>query len=197
MKKATILTAVFSLFLAVTAVSAQVKTADFSGNWELDAAKSKLGERMRIESMTMNVSQTAKDLKVEKTTKLALRSEAETRGGAPPNSGGMGRRVGGLFNGGDSKQTLAYSLEGRETKEEVPGIPGATSMLKAKWEKDGKLLLTSSRNAETPMGAMTITVNETWSLSPDGKTLTVVREQETQRGKVSAEMVFNKKTAGK
>ncbi len=193
MKKATILTAVFSLFLAVTAVSAQVKTADFSGAWELDAGKSKLGERARVESMTLMVSQTGKDLKVEKTTKRALRSEGETRGGEIPNSGGMGRRVDGNFMAGNPTQTLAYSLEGKETKEEIPGIPGATSTLTAKWEKDGKLVLTSSRKADTPSGAMTMTATEKWSLSPDGKVLTVVREQDSPRGKVSTEMVFNKK----
>lgn len=196
MKKATFLTAIFSLFLAVMAISAQEKTIDFSGNWELDAGKSKLGERTRIESMTMTVSQTAKDLKVETTTKRALRGEGETRGGIP-NSGGMGRQVGGPFSGGDSTQTLVYSLEGKETKEEIPGIPGATSTLTAKREKEGKLLLTSSRKTESPAGVMMTTAKETWSLSPDGKILTVVREQETPRGKFSTEMVFNKKQTAK
>lgn len=193
MKRATILTAVFSLFLAVTAVSAQVKTADFSGAWELDAGKSKLGEQARIESVTMTVSQTGKDLKVEKTTKRAMRNAGETRGGEIPNTGGMGRRVEGNFTAGNMTQTLAYSLEGKETKEEIPGFPGMTSTLTAKWEKDSKLVLTSSRKAETPSGTVTMTTTEKWSLSPDGKVLTVVREQDSPRGKVSTEMVFNKK----
>jgi hypothetical protein len=189
MKKTTI-----SLFAAFTMVSAQTKTADFSGRWELDAAKSKLGERMRVESITMAISQTAKDLKIERTTKRVLRSEGvETRAGANPESGGMGRPVSGTFNGGNMTETFLYSLEGKETKDEIPGIPGATSVLKAKWEKEGKLVLSSSRKAETPMGERMIVVNETWSLAPDGKTLTVVREQETPRGKVSSEMVFVKK----
>lgn len=194
MKKATILTMIFALLAAFTAISAQTKTADFSGNWELDAAKSKLGERMQVESITMAISQTAKDLKIERTTKRVLRSEGgEMRVGANPEKGGMGRPVSGTFNGGNMTENFLYSLEGKETKDEIPGIPGATSVLKAKWEKDGKLVLSSSRKAQTPMGERTIVVNETWALAPDGKTLTVVREQETPRGKVSSEMVFVKK----
>lgn len=203
MKGKVILTAVFALFLTAVSISAQekkqTKTVDFSGNWELDAGKSKLGERSRIESVTMKVAQDGKELKVETATKRGFRNESESprnpiavNGGA--NGGGMGRGgFGGGFNGGDSTQTAVYSLEGKETKEEIPGIPGATSVLKAKWEKDGKLLLISTRKAQTPMGERTMTVKETWSLSPDGKVLTVAREQETPRGNFTIEMVFNKK----
>ena len=187
MKKYVILTAIISLFL-VTAVSAQDKAIDFSGNWELDANKSKLGERTRIESMTMNVSQIGMELKVETTTKYAFRSEGETRD-EKTGTGMIRKDVSGSF--GDTTEVAAYSLEGREIKSEIPGIPIATTTHKTKWEKDGKLHLTSSRPSKTPKGAMTI--KETWTLSADGKTLTVLREQETPQGNLSAEMVFNKK----
>lgn len=193
MKKNIVLTALVSLFLAVTAVSAQDKKADFSGVWELDAGKSKMGERMRVESITMNVSQTDKELKIESAVKRAAApSEGEQRGG---NGGGM-RRGGGMGRGmgGDGTQNAVYSLDGKETKTEQTSPMGAVPVsLKAKWEKDGKLKLSSTRTMETPMGSMTMTVKETWSLSPDGKTLTIVREQETPRGSFSSEMVFTKK----
>lgn len=186
MKKAIIMTALM-LFATVAVISAQEKTPAqnkkviFSGSWELDVSKSKLNERMRIEAMTMNVSQTDKELKVENTIKREMRVE----GGA--GGGGFGR--GGGF--GDGSQAVTYSLEGKETKTEIPGIPSAK--LKAKWEKGGKLQLTSSRSFETPMGVMTTTTKETWSLSEDGKTLTVKRETETPRGTQSSELVFTKK----
>lgn len=191
MKKQVILLAIISLLVAVAGISAQEKAKapapekkiDFSGSWELDASKSKLGERMRVESMTMNVSHTDKELKIESTTKRAMRAEGEMRGGGA----NFGR--GGGF--GDGPQTTTYSLDGKETKTEIPGIPSAT--LKAKWEKDGKLQLSSIRSFETPMGVMSTSTKETWSLSEDGKTLTVKRETETPRGTMNTEMVFVKK----
>jgi len=188
MKKNVILTLIFSLFLAVTAVFAQGKTADFSGNWELDTNKSKLGERTRIESMTMSVSQTGSEIKIETKTKHAISSEGEVRVGE--KNGGMIRKDVGI-NFGDTTQVAAYNLAGAETKSEIPGIPIAATVFKAKLENGGKLYLTSNRASEKPKGA--ITVKEIWTLSADGKTLTVVRETVTPQGNVSAELVFNKK----
>jgi hypothetical protein len=188
MKKNVILTAIISLFLAAATISAQQKTIDFSGNWELDAGKSKLGGQARVESMTMIVSQNGKELKVETKTKLAFTPEAETRG--EKNGNTMVRKnVGGNF--GDTTQTVSYNLDGVETKSEIPGIPIATTVFKAKFEKDGKLHLFSSRALEHPKGA-TAAVKEIWTLSADGKTLTIVREEETP-GKSSTELVFIKK----
>jgi hypothetical protein len=63
---------------------------------------------------------------------------------------------------------------------------------KANLEKGGKLMLSSSRTISSQMGEMTITTKEMWSLSEDGKTLTVKRETETPRGVQSSEMVFTK-----
>jgi hypothetical protein len=189
MKKNVILTLIFSLFLAVTAVFAQGKTSDFSGNWELDTNKSKLGERARVESMTMSVSQTGNELKIETKTKHAISSEGEVRVGEKNGAGMIRRDIGSNF--GETTQIAAYNLGGTETKSEIPGIPIATTVFKAKLENGGKLYLTSNRASEKPKGA--ITVKETWTLSADGKTLTVVREHVTPQGNVSAEMVFNKK----
>ena len=55
MKQLVALGAVFCLMSV--AVFAQ-KKADFSGMWMLDASKSQLGERSRIEGMSMTVVQT-------------------------------------------------------------------------------------------------------------------------------------------
>jgi len=43
------------------------------------------------------------------------------------------------------------------------------------------------------MGDITMTTKDSWSLSAEGKTLTVVREQSTPRGTNSSTMVFAKK----
>lgn len=162
---------------AAMAVSAQSKP-NFSGTWTLDMANSKLDQRMRIESMTLNVSQTDKEISVSTTTKRL-----------PPNDGmggGMGRGM-----GGDG--TTVYSLEGKETKVEVDGPMGKMPMaLKAKLDADGTLKLSSTRTFSGPMGEVTMTTKETWKLSADGKTLTIERETTTPRGQSTATLVFTK-----
>jgi hypothetical protein len=185
MKKTIFLTAMLCL-LAISAFAQNKNTKDFSGNWTLDAAKSKLDERARIESMTLNVSQTEKELKVETAVRRAPRPEGETGGGQA--RGGMGGgRMGGGF-GGDG--TAVYSLDGKETN--ATGQNGGTSTLKAAFAGD-KLNLTTTRKINSPMGEATIVTKETWELLDGGKTLKVFRESETPRGKSSTEMVFTKK----
>ena len=188
MKMKIVLMAMFTLVFAA-AVSAQNRTANFAGIWTLDAGKSKLDDRMRVESMTLNVTQGDKELKIETTTRRAARPEGEMNGGGGNGrGGGMGR---GGFGGGDG--TTVYSLDGKETKIEQESpmgkIPGS---YKAKFDKDGKLNLTSTRTMSGQMGEITITTKETWQLSEDGKTLTVKRETETPRGAQSSQMIFTK-----
>ena len=201
MKKASVLTAIFCLLLAATSVFAQEKTTNFAGDWELDVAKSKLGERVRVESMTMTVAQTDKELKVTTATKRAARPEGEapnigSGGGGARQGGGMGR--GGMMGGGNG--TMTYSRDGKETSVETEapvGMPSAPTTLKAKFEKDGKLRLTSSRTVSSQMGEFTMTVKDTWELADAGKTLKVTREMDTPRGAIVSEMYFTKKDSSK
>ncbi len=182
MKKALFLTA-FVCLLAVSAFAQDNKKTDFSGSWTLDASKSKLGERARIESMTMTVTQTDKDIKVETATK-----RLPPPAGAMQDGGGQG---GGMRRGGDG--TSVYSLDGKETTTETEGQMGK-SLVKQKAELDGgKLKLSSTRIFNTQMGEVSINTKEIWTLSDDGKTLTVKRDMETPRGTNSSEMVFTKK----
>ena len=195
MKKISMLTALFCLMLAASAVFAQdkmtgqMKTANFAGNWELDKAKSKLPENSRVESIALNVTQTDKELKVETTTKRGAPTEVKR-----PDTGGAmmggGMRSGGMGRGMmDGTQSVTYSLEGKETKLETQGIPGATATLRASMEKDGKLKLSTSRQ----MGEMAMTNQETWELLDGGKTLKVTRNTESPRGSQTSEMYFTKK----
>lgn len=168
-----------SVFVCLSAFSAfaqeVVNTTDFSGTWELDVSKSKLDERARIESMTMKVVQTAKDIKIETAVKRAE----------------VARDGGGMNRGGNS--LLTYTLDGKETKTSQDSPIGAVPVaLKAKLDGD-KLKLTQTRTINTRMGETSITTKETWTLSANGKTLTVKRETETPRGTQSAELVFAKK----
>jgi hypothetical protein len=186
MKRTFLLTAVFALM--AMAVSAQDKAPNFGGTWNLDVAKSKLGDRNTIESQTMTVTQTDKDIKIEtKTTRKAPPEGAPTGGGRP--GGGMG---GGMMGGGDLPTT--YTLDGKETKTEVQGPMGAMPVaLKAKFEA-GKLNLSRSSTFNGPMGEVTMMTKETWELSADGNTLTVNTERTTMRGNDTTTKVFAKKT---
>lgn len=186
--KKTFFLAAFICLLAFSAF-AQSKTTDFSGTWELDVAKSKLDERMRVESMTMTVTQTDKDLTVATQIKRAPRPEGAPGGG---QGGGMGgRRGGGMMGGGD--MTATYTLDGKETTAPpAGGMMGGVATLKAEMS-GANLKLTTNRSFEGPMGEMKAKNEENWSLSADGKTLTVKREQSTPRGNMSSELVFVKK----
>ena len=190
MRKSIFLTMMFCL-LAISAFAQDKKTKDFSGHWTLDVTKSKLGERARVESMTLNVSQTEKELKVETATKRAPRPDGEMSGGQGRAGGGMGGgRMGGGF-GGDG--TAVYSLDGKETTSAISGGQmNGTAAMKAELNSD-KLKLTTSRKISSQMGDLTLVIKETWELMDGGKTLKIVRESETPRGTTSTEMVFTKK----
>jgi hypothetical protein len=184
MRKLFFIGAIFCLF-SISAL-AQNKATDFSGTWTLDVSKSKLDERARIESMTMTVSQTAKDITVASKTTRTPRPE-----GSPGGQGGGGMGRGGFGGGGDSSMT--YGLDGKETTIQQEGPNGSTPV-KLKAQADGSNLhLSSSRTFNGPMGEISITSKEDWSLSADGKTLTVKRESTSPRGTNSSELVFVKK----
>lgn len=186
MRKLLFLTA--AVFLLSLPAFAQDNKASFSGTWKLEASKSKLDERARIESMTMTVTQTDKELKVETATKRLPPPADAPQGGPGGRGGGMGR---GGFGGGDG--TSVYSLDGKETTVQQESPMGSIPVkLKASKESDGSLKLSSSRTISGQMGEMTITTKEKWSLSSDGKTLTVERDQSTPRGTNSSTMVFVK-----
>lgn len=186
MKKILVLPAMICL-LAVFAMAQDKKAADFSGKWTLDASKSKLDERMRVESMTLTVTQTDKEIKVETATKRAPLPEGENPGGGGMRQGGGGR--GGF--GGDG--TTVYSLDGKETTVNQESPMGAIPVkLKAKNEGAGKLTLSSSRTFNSQMGEVTMTTTESWELVDGGKGLKVKRETSSPRGTQVMEMYFTK-----
>jgi len=186
MKRNILFAAALALSLMAVGVYAQEK-GNFSGHWDLDTSKSKLDERARVQSMTLDVTQTAADIKVESKTTRAPRPEGDAGG----NGGGRGMGRGRGFGGGDSAVT--YSLDGKETTIQQDGPMGQVPVtLKAKVD-GGKLHLSSSRTFNGPNGEVSVSTKETWTLSDDGKTLTIEREQSSPRGTNSSTMVFTKK----
>ena len=186
MKKIFFLAAMFAAF--TIAGFAQAKSTDFSGTWVLDIPKSQVNERMRIESLTMTVAQTDKELKVTSETKRqAPPADAAAQPG--PNGPGGGRGMRGFSGDG----TVAYSLEGKETIVEIDGPNGKMPIKYKAVVEAGKANLSSTRSFSGPMGDITATTKDTWTLSPDGKTLTVVRLQSSPRGERTSTLVFVKK----
>jgi hypothetical protein len=167
MKKLMFLAAAVCL-MAVAAFAQDKKAANFSGTWTLDVSKSKLGNApTTIESQTLTVTQTDKDLKVEQVTKRT----------APPagGGGGGGGRMGGMM-GGDGTNT--YTLDGKEAKSEITTPMGSMAVATTAKLDGGKFVLT--RTVNTPNGARTS--SESWELSSDGKTLTITATRPTRDG---------------
>ncbi len=197
MKKVSIL---FACIFALSSLSLSAfAQTNFSGSWELDKSKSKLDERMAksIEGQTLTVSQTEKEFKVETKTKRLPPPDGAGMGGdskmPPPNGGGRGMGGGGRggMMGGDNTST--YSLDGKEITIQVESPMGQQPVVfKGKAEKDGSLKLSQTRTFSGPNGEMTMSTKEHWSISADGKTLTVKRESESPKGNNSTELVYYK-----
>jgi hypothetical protein len=189
----------FALSVLSVGAMAQAKTP-YAGTWNLDATKSKFDGPMRVDTSTLTVTQTAKDITVKTETKRPA-PPADAPAGPPPGlagapggsmpGGGMGR--GGRFSSfGDG--TATYTLDGKETKVEVDGGPmGKVPVTyKGAKEADGSLNLSAAQTMMGPNGEMTISRKETWSLSADGTMLTVSREQTSPRGTNTSTLVFVK-----
>jgi hypothetical protein len=198
MKRNFVLLAIFAL--SAMSAAAQDKATNFAGTWNLDVAKSQLGERNNIESQVMTVTQTAATLKVETATKRTAPQTvnpggmpAGTEPGKPRMGGGQGGGMGGgRFGGGDTPWT--YGLDGKDTKGEMQGPMGAMPVtMNAKFDGP-KLNLSRSSTFNSPSGGeVTMTNKETWDLSADGKTLTVNGERTSMRGTETTTKVFTKK----
>jgi TonB family protein len=185
MKKLSILSAFFCLFLAAGAVFAQDKEDNFAGTWELDLNKSRLSERIRVESMTLSVGQSDQEIKVKTIVKRAARPESENISGGLTSGNGM----------------IIYSLIGTSRMGKVVNPENAAetsqSSLKpvAALENDGKLKLNSSRQINSEIGLSALKTEEIWELIDGGGGLKITRETITPRGKQSSEMYFTREVS--
>lgn len=170
---------VIAVALFALAIPALAQGTNFSGKWVLDLSKSKPDERSRITEQTITVTQTGTDLTRETVSKRT-----------PPPGGGQGMGGRGGFGGGDGTESL--KLDGKEVTVQVDSPMGPSPLTKKAQIKDGKLHISSSRTFSTQMGEITTTTREEWSLSADGKVLTIKNSVESPRGTMTSEMVYNK-----
>ena len=175
MKKNIVLAAFVAIFAFAVAASAQ-KAGDLSGKWNLDIAKSDLGQAAAmIKSQTVTITQAGTSFKVATTTERnAPPADAAGGGGRPGGGGGMG--------GGGGEQS--YTLDGKEVSTERQTQNGPVTTKTTATQTGNKIVITSV--FPTPNGDMKST--STYELSADGKTLTVTRE--STRG--SSKSVYTK-----
>jgi hypothetical protein len=161
MKRNLLLTAAFAVLVFALSASAQ-KTTDFSGNWTLDVSKSSPAETM-IDSQTIKVTQSATDVKVERTTKM--KENAGAPGGGAGGGGGRG------MGGGGGAQTYGIGTPIKVSRD----TPNGAIEISMSAKIDGsKLTLSTS----TPQGSR----DETWTLNSDG---TVTVQSQGRGGAVS------------
>jgi hypothetical protein len=166
------------LFLAITLLAttftfAAITPVNYAGTWTLDTKRSKdLPENLqKVDFVKLYITQDNKVLKVVDETK---------------------------FNGQEVfKQTDVYNLDGTESKKPTEvskaaltfKIPATRKVVVA---DDGKLKLIKARGFQTPNGGFIVTQVEDWTLSADGKTLTVHHMNTDGNKKEEYELVFVK-----
>ena len=150
----------------LNAPAADPARPDFSGQWELDAAKSEGVPPDTKHSMT--VKQSGDRLEVE--TKI---------------TGAQDRTVNDTF-----------TLDGKPaefTPAMLAGGKAKNGTRTASWSADGKGMdVIEQADVETPEGADTIKGKRTWRLSENGKVLTIEIDLAGERGPIKGKRVYHK-----
>jgi hypothetical protein len=146
-KRTVIFGSVMALVLALGLVAASAK-ANFTGTWNLDKARSE-GLPAAVKEQVLTVSQTD--------DKLSIESKLTT-------------------DQGDQNNSDVYVLDGKPADFTSKGPGGVEGKGKrtAKWTADGNGIDVSEDIVyDTPQGEVTVNITRKWTLSADGKTLTI------------------------
>ena len=155
---------VISALLAVWALAAP----DFSGTWVLDASKSdQMGMGRRGGGIPPNITLTIK----QSGNELSITREIEM--------------------GGNQRSSEAkFTLDGKENTNS--GMMGRGEMVsKSRWEGDN-LVIEGTQKISSQRGEMEIATKEIYSLSADGKVLTITTTRTTPQGERTTKQVYNK-----
>ena len=85
---------------------------------------------------------------------------------------------------GEFASEMKYSTDGKETTSSVGGNEIKTT---AKWDGDDLAIA-----GKTQFNGANVTMNDRWSLSPDGKTLTIQRHVNSPMGETDQKIVLEK-----
>ncbi len=159
-------TRLFSLvFVAVLSLPVlYAQHPDFSGTWVLNKAKSnfQMGRGGGMPEITLKVTQSADSIKVNE----QMSSE-------------MGNR------------DRVYTLKLDGTDQQIQGFMNRPATASATWEGN-KLLIATTMSFERQGQTMEMATDDTWSLSPDGKMLTIDGTTESSFGTRTSKRVFDK-----
>jgi hypothetical protein len=146
-------------------------SVNFSGTWILDKSQSDVSqlmatsdapEKVRNASMTMVVEQEGSNLRVTRILKIAAE---------------------------EKKEIHTYKTDGGETMN--TGFQGEPVVGRAFWEGD-KLVIVSTHTRRVLLKDVRIESRGMWSLSPDGKALTIAAQINSPRGEQRVRAVFDK-----
>jgi hypothetical protein len=85
---------------------------------------------------------------------------------------------------GDFEFTAAYTTDGKECTNEIMGSPMKSTV---KWEGDVLVI-----NSDVKFGDNDLTIIDRWTLSEDGKTLTIARNFKSAMGEFQQKLVMEK-----
>jgi hypothetical protein len=154
-------------FVLVAAVAAAAAKPNFAGTWALDASKSECGQRGCSEE-TMTIKQDGDKIDVSRVIKTQQ---------------------------GDRTQADTYMADGKEGEFTMQMMQNSTKGKRtSKWSADGTSLQVSDKaDFQTPDGnTMSTSSTSTWTVSGDGKTLTVEQTRTSPRGEQKSKRVYNK-----
>lgn len=163
-KKLTALLVAPAILLSFAFIPART---DFSGQWKLNESKSEFGD--------FGARLAAKSIKVEQKDDAITIAKTSTN-----------------RQGEDVTRSETLTFDGKEV-ESTGGFGNSKRKSTAKWSDDGKTLvinytLTFERNGETNE----IKGTETWTVSDDGKTLSLKTDSSSPQGEFSTTAVYDK-----
>ncbi len=163
MKKAILsVSAALAVLLLSASAWAQDATPNFTGKWNLDAAKSDFGPMPPPDSVVHVIEHKEPSIKIVTTQKGAQ---------------------------GETTNERLLTTDGKENVNKMRMGPDGEQEVKSTSKWNGKALATSfTLNVQGNV----FDINDSWTLSADGKVLTVVREIKGAQGEFAATTVFNK-----
>ena len=158
---------VFIAFVSLSLLSGSLfAQPNFSGSWAFNESKSTLGEGPMMSATSMTINQQADLISVD----LVQPS----------------------FEGGDMKRSEKYTLDGKESVN--MGMMDSSVKTITTWSENKKELkfaktIVFDMNGET----MELKITDVWTISDDGKTLTVKSSMVSEMGDMNLVLVYDKK----
>ena len=139
--------------------------SNFSGEWKLNESKSDLGAMAQFATKAIKTQQNDNSIAISRT--------------APS------------FDGGDATTSETLGFDGKEVESTVFG--NSKRKASAKWSDDGNALTVNYiLNLDFNGQTFDVKGTETWTLSSDGKTLTVQTNAASPQGDITAKAVYDK-----